>query len=65
MFGPRFRGTHKVFAPQPDSSNPAGRGGSEHRQDIPTNIVGIHGIYDYQVRKPNRIVGGWRQLTRR
>ncbi|KAI5854718.1 hypothetical protein BZA05DRAFT_248172 [Tricharina praecox] len=51
VFGPRFRGTHKVFAPQPDLSNPAGQCGNEHRENIHTNIVGVHGIYDYEDKR--------------
>jgi hypothetical protein len=46
MLGPRFLGTHKVFAPPPELRS----GGTEHREDVTRNIIGLHALYDYQVR---------------
>jgi hypothetical protein len=45
VFGPRYLGKHKVFAPPPDGR----RSGTEYREEIPGKIFGIHGLYDYEV----------------
>ncbi|KAI5790275.1 hypothetical protein EDC01DRAFT_121523 [Geopyxis carbonaria] len=53
VFGPRYVGTHKVFAPPPNHEL-SSRGATKtayHREEINSRIVGLHALYDYEERK--------------
>lgn len=43
--GPRYKGTHKVFAPLPKGANRS----TARRDDLHQKIIGIHVLYDYEV----------------
>jgi hypothetical protein len=47
VFGPRYLGIHKVFAPLPtdDQSKLRGRK-TMHREELPHGIIGLHALYD-------------------
>ncbi|KAF8537164.1 hypothetical protein BDD12DRAFT_746052 [Trichophaea hybrida] len=52
VFGPRYLGKHKVFAPPPDRTADGRRSrGTEYREEIPGKIFGVHGLYDHEDKR--------------
>lgn len=53
-FGPRYRGTHTVFAPPPNPFDRRQKNRrSGRREEINAKIIGLHALYDYEVFRVN------------
>ncbi|KAA8893711.1 hypothetical protein FN846DRAFT_1003903, partial [Sphaerosporella brunnea] len=51
MLGPQFLGTHKVFTPLQDFHALQNGSGTEHKEYLSQNIIGVHALYDYEDKR--------------